>query len=212
LDVVRLKRICLLGFLVSSGLFGASAKTSVPRHFRVPLNSLGTLISADLDGNGSMDWATAGASRHDGGGYVQDITVRLSSSASSTVAVHTAGLPLRLRVFDLDGDSDRDLVVEAFDRSPLAVLLNDGDGNFHEAVLDDFRERLRDQDSHSLEAPVPSSDSSEIGESAPSPVARHDDADLQPYLTGSRLVMEHRRLRPMLAHWGRSSRGPPLSF
>ena len=56
----------------------------------------------------------------------------------------------RLSARDLDGDNDRDLVLETAFRVPLAVWINDGAGHFQEGNLDSFRFQLSHDDPRSL--------------------------------------------------------------
>src|SRR5690242_6105579 len=71
--------------------------------------------SADLNGDRMVDVATAGHSRRDGSGYLLDISIRLSAVESRNVTVRTARAAGRMFARDIDGDADRDLVVESFD-------------------------------------------------------------------------------------------------
>lgn len=57
-----------------------------------------------------------------------------------------------LRARDLDGDSDRDLILESVASVPVAVWINDGAGNFHRANPDDFRFQLSHESSQTIEA------------------------------------------------------------
>jgi hypothetical protein len=129
------------------------------------------LTAADLDGDHHPDLATAGAVRRDAGGYLLDISFRLSSFETGVITVRTPSLAGRLSARDLDGDADRDLILESFDREPLAVVVNDGDGHFHQADPGEFREQLHKPDSRSWESLVARSDSLETGESPVSPAA-----------------------------------------
>jgi hypothetical protein len=94
-------------------------------------------VIIDLDGDRQSDFASAGSSRRDGCDYVQEINLGLSSFARDTVTVRTHMAGERLTARDLDGDADRDLVLESFGE-PIAVLLNDGNGHFHQADLADY--------------------------------------------------------------------------
>src|SRR6476661_7827933 len=85
-------------------------------------------VSADLNGDRKFDLATAGQSRREGAGYLLDISIRLGAAETRDITVRTSRAAVRLFVRDIDGDADRDLVVESFDSEPLAVVLNDGDG------------------------------------------------------------------------------------
>jgi hypothetical protein len=190
-----LSRVCLLGLVVSACLYGS---TNVNR-----------LVATDLNGDRKVDLATAGASRHEGTGFIQEITVRLGALDTSTIVVRTTSVAHRLRAFDLDGDADRDLVLEAFDREPLAVLLNDGGGHFHLGNLEDFRVRLGQRDSRSIEAAIVACDSTDIGEDACNPAADPEVSGFQPEMASARLPAERDGLWPILGHSSSSGRGPP---
>src|SRR5258707_15619766 len=98
----NLKHISMLGLLLSVSLMGSPAAAAVGAStLRSPLNSFDAWVAVDLDGDRKMDLATAGASRLEGTGYVQDLTFRLSSVETSTIVVRTASRALRLSACDL---------------------------------------------------------------------------------------------------------------
>jgi hypothetical protein len=101
--------------------------------------SLNPWVTADFDGDRTADMARAGSFRHDGSAFIQEISLGFSTRESHAVSVRISGLAFKLVARDVDGDSDRDLIVEALSLEPLAVLLNDGGGQFHEAPLKDFK-------------------------------------------------------------------------
>src|SRR5207249_4848802 len=132
----------------SIGLLFATLAAAVPAYaggadvstlLRAQAGCLSGWVSTDLDGDRQPDLARAGASRRDGQSYLQEITLRFSAFADSTITVRTSIAAVRLTVRDLDGDADRDLVLETFHREPVAVLLNDGGGHFHQGDLEVFR-------------------------------------------------------------------------
>jgi hypothetical protein len=61
-----------------------------------------------------------------------------------TVLIHPSANRLSAR--DLDGDNDRDLVLESPFNVPLEVWINDGAGNFHVGDLEKFRFQLSHDD------------------------------------------------------------------
>ncbi|MBI4547349.1 MAG: VCBS repeat-containing protein [Ignavibacteriae bacterium] len=85
-----------------------------------------SITSADLDGDGVLDFAVANANSNyvsvilsDGtGGFVHD-SVSLSSDASSSI---TSG--------DFDGDGDLDLAAANQNTNTVSILVNNGFGNF----------------------------------------------------------------------------------
>ena len=161
--------ICVL--LVLLALLGAKEAAASGRLLGSPLSPLQGIVSADLNGDRQSDTATAGAGRRDSRGYLQDITVSLGSAEFHTLTVRTALRVHRLSARDLDGDADRDLVLESFDREPLAVLLNDGAGHFQLGNLDSFRTRLPRRRTLSLESPAEELLTLEIGQGPGSPTA-----------------------------------------
>jgi hypothetical protein len=107
-------------------------------------------VMADFDGDHKLDLATVGAIDSNRSGYYHQIDIRLNAAQSPvfTFLIHSAANRLSAR--DLDGDNDRDLVLETPFRVPLAVWINDGAGNFHEGNLDNFRFQLLHDDPLSL--------------------------------------------------------------
>jgi hypothetical protein len=87
---------------------------------------------ADFDGDSSPDFATvqsglATASRTD---YWIHFNFSLGNESSFSVSAPTGGLQIALR--DVNGDSFLDLIISTrIANEPVAVLLNDGRGNFH---------------------------------------------------------------------------------
>jgi len=167
--------------------------------------------AADLDGDRHSDVATAGPSRRDAVGYAIDITIRLSSLPTNAITVRTARIADRLFFRDLDGDSDRDLIVESFDSEPLAIVLNDGDGHFHQVDLDDFRAMLRRPDSRSFEALVSLSDSPDIFESLTAPAAGPAYSRRDPDVVAAPAAIPGDNCIVVLRHSASASRGPPSS-
>jgi hypothetical protein len=157
--------------LVLLALLGAKEAAASGRLLGSPLNPLQGIVSADLNGDRQSDTATAGAGRRDSRGYLQDITVSLGSTEFHTLTVRTALRVHRLSARDLDGDADRDLVLESFDREPLAVLLNDGAGHFQLGNLESFRTWLPRHRTPSLESPAEELLTLEIGQGPGSPSA-----------------------------------------
>ena len=148
--------------LLVAAAVSAFAGTSV----RAPF---GAFLAADLDGDRKPDFATASAMRADGAGYLLDISVRLSAVESGTITVRTSRAAGWIAARDLDGDLDRDLILESFDRVPLAIILNDGGGHFHQVSLDEYRAVAQRPERNSAEQPAREADSPDTGESTASP-------------------------------------------
>ena len=110
-------------------------------------------VLADLDGDNAVDLATTQSSAQDDGGYSHEIRVELGPDRHVSFPLHGLSFQRRRPVIalnsrDVDGDHDRDLVVvESFSGQPLAILLNDGAGLFHEGNLSDYRDALQRSDS-----------------------------------------------------------------
>jgi hypothetical protein len=203
----------LLGAIISicAGSLSAAPAGTGTQSLKPSLIAFSGWAAADLDADRKPDVATAGASRNDGSGYAQEITVRLSSIETRTIAVRTAIQARRLSVRDLDGDADFDLVLESFEREPLAILLNDGGGHFHQGDLDEFRAAL-EHDPYSLEAPVSPSALPDIGGCPSYSLAAPGFAGFQPDPAARKLFADNKPHWPVLRHSIWSSRGPPRSF
>lgn len=114
--------------------------------------SLTAWIAADFDGDRNPDLARTGAFQADGTGFLQEVRLRFSAAESGTILVRTAAVAWHLVARDVDGDSDRDLILETLFREPLAILLNDGGGHFHQGRVEDFDFLFSHQERCSWEA------------------------------------------------------------
>jgi hypothetical protein len=170
--------------------------------------------SADLNGDKKLDVATAGHSRRDGAGYLLEISIRLGAEETRDITVRIARVAGRMFARDIDGDADRDLVVESFDREPLAVVLNDGDGEFHQGSLDDFHATVR-RPRHNL----PAADRLASNDGSFDPIespAGQADADAvttsSPLLTPARAGAAVGDAAVVLRHAVSATRGPPSTL
>jgi len=172
----------------------------------------GAFLAADLDGDRKPDFATAGAMRADGAGYLLDISVRLSGVESGTITVRMPRAAGRIAARDLDGDLDRDLILESFDRVPLAIMLNDGGGHFHQVSLDDYGALTPRPEPFSVEQPAREADPPDTGESTVSPADAPGLAISRPdAVRALRLRPRNQRLAAP-AFSTRASRAPPASL
>jgi hypothetical protein len=96
---------------------------------------------ADFDGDNKLDVATLGT---------PEIRIEFNAVESPAFMFLVRPAANRLSARDLDGDNDRDLVLETPMRVPLAVWINDGAGHFKPGDLDHFRFLLSHDDPRSL--------------------------------------------------------------
>jgi hypothetical protein len=203
--------ICLLFAALAAAVRAYGAGADVPGFLRTSAGRLAGWVAADLDGDRHADLASAGISRRDGRAYLQEITIRISGSEASIITVRTSLAAARLSVRDLDGDADRDLVLEGINREPLAVLLNDGDGHFHEGDVEDFEFQLAHRDPRTLESVKPESPPTDAGEFPNDESVAARSSVFSPDLSGARLYVPIQAPRPVFQHSGESTRGPPRS-
>ena len=144
--------LLLLGWTAVGGSRAFAADSLTVRLSPSRLNSWDGWIAADLDGDHRPDLARSTGSRHDGALYLQEIRISFSAFPVTTVLVRTSVRGEQLIARDLDGDADRDLVVEGLDRQAVAVLLNDGDGHFHQGRLEDYQFQLSRRSRRALES------------------------------------------------------------
>jgi len=97
-------------------------------------------VLADLNGDRSIDLATARSGRHGANGYAQEVRVTLGAFQQTSFRFRSPGAIVELSSQDVDGDHDGDLVVfQPLSSQPIGVWLNDGAGSFHEGRLADFQ-------------------------------------------------------------------------
>ena len=202
---VRAINLVLRVSLLLVGAWCAAAGTGA----RAPF---GAFVAADLDGDHQPDFATAGAMRHDTAGYLLDISVRLSAAESGTITVRTARAAGRISARDLDGDADRDLILESFDREPLAVVLNDGGGHFHQVSLDTFGALASRPEPQTFEKPAWDDDSPATGESNASPAAAPGAMASRPAAARAQRLRPRGQRRLTPEYSARASRAPPALF
>jgi hypothetical protein len=169
----------------------------------------GAFLAADLDGDRKPDFATAGAMRADGVGYLLDISVRLNGVDSGTITVRTSRAAGRIAARDLDGDLDRDLILESFDRVPLAIMLNDGGGHFHQVSLDEYGALAQRPEPLSVEQPARVEDSPETGETSASPADTPELAVSRPDAVRALAPRPRTERLAAPAFSSRASRAPP---
>jgi hypothetical protein len=109
-------------------------------------------LMADLDGDRKLDIAIVSPASPAGEGR-HSLSVRfggLDLPASTDLLFAACH---RLKVRDVDGDSDRDIVLQTVSGEPLAVWINDGTGQFEERDIESFRFLLSNDDPRILVSP-----------------------------------------------------------
>ncbi len=133
-------RLVLLA-LAGSGLGLAATVHDLPSALDSP--AVSGWVLADLNGDQSVDLATARSGRHDAKGYTQEVRISLGAFQQTSFHFLSPGAKIELSSRDVDGDQDRDLVIlEPVSREPIGVWINDGAGYFHEGKLADYQALL----------------------------------------------------------------------
>jgi hypothetical protein len=211
----------LTGGIVLPSLFLLGLAHSVRAHaVELPsllphgLHSGNVWVAADLDGDHQADWALARRVQPDGALYSQEIRIQFSTSPAATVVVRTPVGPHWLIARDLDGDTDRDLVLEGLDRRVIAVLVNDGEGHFHQGDPRDYQFRLAHPDRGDWDTLNRDTDSGASIDCPPTGSSIVFIAGSRFYLEQSPSSLAREAVAP-LALPGRlpsSTRGPPFSL
>jgi hypothetical protein len=175
-----------------------------------PFGSFATALDGDTGSSPAL--ATASASRRDSTGFTFELLIRYGGADAHAITVRTTRCASRMFARDLDGDSDRDLVVESFDFEPIAVLLNDGGGQFHQAPLDQYIGRLRRPDPQSVKAPEREDDSPDTGECPACPADADASDAAAPVFVATPANAGNGRRPVVLWHPVSATRGPPSTF
>jgi hypothetical protein len=95
---------------------------------------------ADFDGDSRPDFASVDAGQISSRLTEYWIAFRLSGGPSRSVAITAPTGGLQINSWDVNGDSFPDVIVtSAWSNTPVAVLLNDGMGNFTSSSPSEFR-------------------------------------------------------------------------
>ncbi|GGF10995.1 FG-GAP-like repeat-containing protein [Hymenobacter cavernae] len=106
-----------------TGAFGSSQE--------VPVGSRSLALAlGDVDGDGDLDFVTANGVSPTASGVVNVRLNNSSGSFSGTQQVAVSGEPVDVRLADVDGDGDLDLLSVSSGISTASIRLNDGLGNF----------------------------------------------------------------------------------
>ncbi|HEY4906521.1 MAG TPA: VCBS repeat-containing protein [Candidatus Acidoferrum sp.] len=200
---------CALGF----GQRTAAASED-PRNERPAAQHIAAPVTiGDFDGDQRPDLVTADIGQRGASHTVYKIAIELSSGARSTLNIAGPDGGLQLASRDVNGDDWPDVIVTtAWTRRPVAVLLNDGQGNFKELSPEQFPGAFPDSSS-SL-----ASTSNEIRDSAAALLSRFDAGYFKPVATLdspylARLQIPDLRLdSPVSRSSSFLGRAPPASF
>jgi|SRR5579863_3337593 len=117
----------------TAGTGDSSSAQASSTHVAAPLTI------GDFDGDQRPDLVTADTGQHIASRTVYKIAIELSSGARSTLNLAAPEGGLQLSSRDVNGDDFLDVVVTtAWTSQPVAVLLNDGQGNFEELSPEQF--------------------------------------------------------------------------
>src|SRR5882762_4210161 len=123
-----------------------------------------TWVMADFNGDRKVDIVSVVATNPAGEARRHELQVQLNAQHVPTAAVPRFVVGDRLHSRDLDGDSDRDIVLMTAFGELVAVWLNDGAGNFHEGSVDSFRFQFPHDDRRSFDTPERPLPPGQIGE------------------------------------------------
>ena len=166
-------------------------------------------VLADFDGDQKPDLAVADLPTRSDAGVLRRITI--VSGAPDGIPLCSGVAAESLRARDLDGDSDRDLVLVSPASGPIAVWLNDGTGHFEPGDIEAYRYQLSHDDPRSFDS-VPGaaarSDTVDHSRSEAGVVVCAFDTSL--VATDLLAGCGHNRPASLLFHI--RARGPPVSF
>ncbi len=135
-DTAQLRRwvraVALVCVLAGSGMpMAKAAARPQQRPWTDAEQSLSRFVIADFDGDAKPDFATVQADQFHVRVTDYSIHVRLSRGLESSIGLTALSGGLQLSSRDVNGDDKLDVVVRtALDSSLVAVLINDGQGNF----------------------------------------------------------------------------------
>jgi hypothetical protein len=211
--VLAVGMLALVWFVLGLGPHTAAA-SQAPRSDRSSAKHIVPPVTiGDFDGDQRPDFVTADIGERGSSHTVYRIAIELSSGARSTLNIAAPDGGLQLSSRDVNGDDWPDVIVTtAWTQRPVAVLLNDGQGNFRELSPEQFPGAFPDSRS-SLTATI-----NEIRDSAAALLSRYDAGYFKPvacldspYL--ARLQIPDRRSdSPVSRSWSFLGRAPPVSF
>jgi hypothetical protein len=133
------------GFLALIGLVFSlwpctAAASDAPRNERAFAQHAAPPVTiGDFDGDQRPDLVSADIGQRRASHTVYKIAIELSSGVRSTLSIAAPEGGLQLTSRDVNGDDQLDVIVTtAWTQRPVAVLLNDGQGNFRELSPEQF--------------------------------------------------------------------------
>jgi hypothetical protein len=138
-SVLAAATLTLVLFALGLGTRPAAASED-PRNERASAQRIAPPVTiGDFDGDQRPDLVTADIGQRGSSHTVYKIAIELSSGARSTLNIAAPEGGLQLTSRDVNGDDWPDVIVTtAWTRRPVAVLLNDGQGNFRELSPEQF--------------------------------------------------------------------------
>ena len=168
----------------------------------LPAAAQSAWVIADFDGDQKPDLVTLGGALQSTPG------IRAGLFDDGALALSSRFAGRRLLARDLDGDSDRDLILESESSVAIAVWINDGTGHFAPGRLEDYQVQQGTENSQTFDS-SPRASRSELTDESP-----HGYGGGTPASFGRRPVRSH---HPRMAeHAARAAflhslrtRGPP---
>jgi hypothetical protein len=206
--------ILALAWLMFALWPSAAAASNDPRSDRASAQHIAAPVTiGDFDGDQRPDFVTADIGQRGASHTVYKIAIELSSGVRSTLDIAGPDGGLQLTSRDVNGDDQLDVVVTtAWTQRPVAVLLNDGQGNFKQLSPEQFPGAFPDSNSSIV------STNSEIRDSVAALLSRYDAGVYKPiasldspYL--ARLQIPDSRSDSPVSRSSRFlGRAPPVSF
>jgi hypothetical protein len=127
----------------------AAAASDDPRNDRTSAQHIAAPVTiGDFDGDQRPDFVTADIGQRGASHTVYKIAIELSSGVRSTLDIAAPDGGLQLTSRDVNGDDQLDVIVTtAWTQRPVAVLLNDGQGNFKQLSPEQFPGAFPDSNS-----------------------------------------------------------------
>ena len=161
----------------------------------------------DFNGDHKADWVSASANRE---GRDYELVFHSGQPPKWTQISRSVFQPQRLSVSDIDGDNDADLVLESLSAQPLAVWLNDGNGNFARGDLKDYPDLRAPRDPKRCTSDIAQTSPEQSYEEAGSYLLAPGPGDFAPLLASAPFAANYKTGRGSPAAGGICARGPPL--